>query len=175
MGKYETAFKLKIVERFLAGDGGAKLLARRWSVPEEKVRTWVSHYRLHGIAGLQPKRGAYTADFKLQVLAHQDREQLSCRRVAAIYDIRNPNQVVVWRRAFDDRGAPALEDKRYLRPMKAEKSSPESSNADDASSPRALREEIEQLRAEVAYLKKLRALVRANRQAARKERKPSSN
>ena len=25
MGKYETKFKLKIVERFLAGDGGAKL------------------------------------------------------------------------------------------------------------------------------------------------------
>jgi len=50
-------------------------------VPEEKVRTWVSHYRLHGVAGLQPKRGAYTAQFKLQVLSHQDREQLSSRQV----------------------------------------------------------------------------------------------
>lgn len=60
MGKYETEFKLKVVKSFLAGEGGAKLLARRWSVPEEKVRTWVSHYRLHGITGLQPKRGAYT-------------------------------------------------------------------------------------------------------------------
>ncbi|WP_143098491.1 helix-turn-helix domain-containing protein [Variovorax sp. OK605] len=60
MRKYETKFKLKVVESFLAGDGGAKLLARRWSVPEEKIRTWVSHYRLHGVAGLQPKRGAYT-------------------------------------------------------------------------------------------------------------------
>ena len=74
MGKYETSFKLKVVESFLAGDGGAKLLARRWSVPEEKVRTWVSHYREHGIAALQPKRGAYTSDFNLQVLRHQDRE-----------------------------------------------------------------------------------------------------
>lgn len=95
MGKYETRLKLKVVESFLAGDGGAKLLARRWSVPEEKVRMWVSHYRLHGVAALQPKRGAYTADFKLQVLRHQDREQFSSRQVAAIYDIRNPNQVVV--------------------------------------------------------------------------------
>src|ERR1700709_1075784 len=87
MGKYETEFKLRVVESFLAGDGGAKLLARRWSVPEEKIRTWVSHYRLHGIAGLQPKRGAYSALFKLQVLSHQDREHLSSRQVAAIYDI----------------------------------------------------------------------------------------
>ena len=113
MRKYETKFKRKVVESFLAGEGGAKLLARRWSVPEEKIRTWVSHYRLHGVAGLQPKRSAYTADFKLQVLTHQDRERLSSRQVAAIYDIRNPNQVVVWRRAFDGGGACCLTKECY--------------------------------------------------------------
>jgi transposase len=42
--------------------------------------------------------------FKLQVLSHQDREQLSSRQVAAIYDIRNPNQVVVWRRKLNQGG-----------------------------------------------------------------------
>ncbi len=82
MKKYETEFKLEVVQSFLAGEGGAKLLARRWSVPEEKVRTWVSHYRLHGIDGLRPKRSAYSTQFKLQVLVHQDREQLSSRQVA---------------------------------------------------------------------------------------------
>lgn len=101
MKKYGTEFKLEVVESFLAGEGGAKLLARRWSIPEEKVRLWVSHYRLHGIDGLRLKRSAYSAQFKLQVLAHQDREQLSSRQVAARYDIRNPNQVVVWRRNLD--------------------------------------------------------------------------
>ena len=50
-----------MVKSFLAGDGGAKLLARHWSVPEEKIRTWVSHYRLHGIDGLRPKRSVYSA------------------------------------------------------------------------------------------------------------------
>ncbi len=30
MAKYETAFKVKVVRSFLAGDGGAKLLARHW-------------------------------------------------------------------------------------------------------------------------------------------------
>ena len=42
MKKYPTGFKLKVVESFLDGDGGAKLLARQWSVPEEKIRTWVT-------------------------------------------------------------------------------------------------------------------------------------
>ena len=45
----------------IRGKPSAKLLARRWSVPEEKIRTWVSHYRLHGIAGLQRKRSVYSA------------------------------------------------------------------------------------------------------------------
>ena len=35
------------------GDGGAKQLVRRWIVPEEKIRTWFSHYRLYGIDGLE--------------------------------------------------------------------------------------------------------------------------
>ena len=106
MRKYETEFK--VVKSFLDGDGGAKLLARQWSVPEEKIRTWVSHYSLHGIDGLRPKRSKYSAQFKLQVLSHQDREQLSSRQVAAVYDIRNPNQVVTWRRKLDEGGVEAF-------------------------------------------------------------------
>lgn len=54
MKKYSTEFKLEVVQSFLAGDGGANLLARRCSLPEEKIRTWVSHYRLHGIDGYAP-------------------------------------------------------------------------------------------------------------------------
>jgi len=54
MERYKTAFKLKVVKSFLAGEGGAKLLGRQGAVPEEKIRTWVSHYRLHGAGGLPP-------------------------------------------------------------------------------------------------------------------------
>lgn len=85
------------------------LLARQWSVPEDKIRTWVNHFRSHGIDGLRPKRSSYSEQFDgLQVLSHQDREKLSSRQVAAIYDIRNPNQVVVWRRRLDEGALQAL-------------------------------------------------------------------
>jgi transposase len=167
MAKYKTEFKVEVVKSFLAGEGGAKLLVRRWSVPEEKIRTWVSHYRLHGIDGLRPKRSAYSAQFKLQVLSHQDREQLSSRQVAAVYDIRNPNQVVVWRRNLDQGRLQALEREKEERPnMKPERrcTSPLNMVATDAA--QALREENERLRAEVAYLKKLQALIRLKRSGA---------
>ena len=144
MEKYKTEFKLQVVNSYLAGEGGAKLLARRWSVPEEKVRTWVSRYRLHGIDGLCPKRSAYSAQFKLQVLSHQDREQLSSRQVAAVYDIRNPNQVVVWRRNLDEGGVEALENRKQGRPdMKSERRCPAPPTTVVTDSAQALREENE--------------------------------
>ncbi len=109
MRKYETEYKLKVVKSFLDGNGGAKMLARQWSVPEEKIRTWVSHFRLHVIDGLRPKRSKYSAQFKLQVLSHQDREQLSSRQVAAFFDILKPNQVVTWRNKTEARRPEATE------------------------------------------------------------------
>lgn len=154
MAKYETAFKLKAVRSFLAGDGGAKLLAGRWSVPEEKIRTWVNHYRLHGAGGLSPKRSRYSAQFKLQVLTHQERESLSSRQVAAVYDIRNPNQVAVWRRRFDAGGVAALEGKKgRCSSMKPTRCRPPRESGDSTDSMRVLHEENERLRAEVACLK----------------------
>ena len=167
MKKYQTEFKLEVVKSFLAGEGGAKLLARRWSLPEEKIRSWVSHYRLHGIDGLRPKRSAYSAQFKLQVLSHQDREQLSSRQVAAIYDIRNPNKVVVWRRKLDEGGVEALVTRKQGRTnIKPERCCPAPPSTVIADSAQTLREENSRLRAEVAYLKKLHALIRSKRSAA---------
>ena len=166
MKKYQTEFKLKVVKRFLAGEGGAKLLARQWSVPEEKIRTWVSHYRLHGIDGLRPKRSTYSAQFKLQVLSHQDREQLSCRQVAAIYDIRNSNQVVVWRRKLDEGGVEAFGIREQESPSMKKERCPARPGTATTDSAQALREENERLHAEVAYLKKLQALIRSKRSAA---------
>lgn len=169
MKKYQTEFKLKIVKSFLAGDGGAKLLARQWSVPEEKVRTWVNHYRIHGIDALSPKRSTYSAQFKLQVLSHQDREQLSSRQIAAIYDIRNSNQVVIWRRKLAEGGVEAFGIREHEQPtMKKERrcSARPTAATTDSAQTQALCEENERLRAEVAYLKKLQALIRSKRSAA---------
>jgi transposase len=170
MDKYKTEIKLQVVNSFLAGEGGAKLLARRWDVPEEKIRTWVSRYRLHGIDGLRPKRSAYSSEFKMQVLSHQDRERLSSRRVAAIYDIRNPNQVVVWRRDIAEGDAQALRN-TMPKPDKKPDTKPEQHCSDTSptatpASADALRKENERLRAEVAYLKKVHALIRAKRSVA---------
>ena len=152
MMKNQTEFQLEVVKSLLDGDGGAKLLARQWSVPEENIRTWMSHCRLHGIDGLRPKRSAYREELKLRVLSHQDRDQLLSRQVAAVYNIRNPNQVVVWRRSLNEGGVEALGSRKHGRPaMKPERRCPAPPTTVAVDSVPALREENERLRAEVAY------------------------
>jgi transposase len=89
------------------------------------------------------------------VLSHQDREQLSSRQAAAIYDMRNPNQVVFWRRNLDEGGVEALGNRKQGRPnMKPERRSPAPTSTVMTDVAQALREENARLRAEVAYLKK---------------------
>ena len=101
------------------------------------------------------------------MLSHQDREQLSSRQVAAIYDISNPNQVVVWRRKLDEGGVEAFGIREQEHPsMKKERRCPTPPSTAITDSAQALREENERLRAEVAYLKKLQALIRSKRSAA---------
>ena len=105
------------------------------------------------------------------MLSHQDREQLSCRQVAAVYDIRNPNQVVTWRRKLDEGGVHAFGtwEQGHSR-MTNEQRSPVPPSGAITDSAQALREENERLRAEVAYLKKLQALIRSKISAASTKR-----
>jgi transposase len=89
MKKYQTEFRLKVVKSFWDGNGGDKLLTRQWPVLEEKIRIWVSHWRLHSIDGLNPKRSQYSQQFKLQVLSQQKREQILNRRQVNCLDDLN--------------------------------------------------------------------------------------
>ncbi|MBS0427387.1 MAG: hypothetical protein JSR41_08880 [Proteobacteria bacterium] len=54
MKKYEAEFMLEVVQSFLAGGGSVKISAPRWSEPDEDIRKWVSHYRLHSVEGCAP-------------------------------------------------------------------------------------------------------------------------
>ena len=121
----------------------------------------------NGIDGLRPKRSKYSVYFKLQVLSHQDREQLSSRQVATVYNIRNPNQVVTWRLKHDECGVEAFGIwEQENSNMKNKQRSPVPPSAAITDSAQALCEENERLRAEVAYLKKLQALIRSKISAA---------
>ena len=179
MAKFDERVKLEVVQRFLAGSAGAKLLAKEFETHHSVIERWVARYRVHGEAGLRKKYEQYSAEFKLSALRRMEREALSQTQVAALFDLRGgPDVVAKWLRQYHEGGLEGLNPKPRGRPKKMPPPKPPKATpapVDDASALEKLRKENEYLRAEVAYLKKLEALVRAKRQAAQKERKPSSS
>ena len=179
MAKYDESFKLEIVQKYLAGNVGHKALAQQAGMGASQLRRWIAAYQEHGIKGLRKKFSHYSAEFKLNVLEQVKRQQLSDTQAAVLFDLRGGGAVVSqWRRQYDEGGAQALHPQPRGRPAKMTKpklTSVALEQTHDTHTVDTLRKENEALRAEVAYLKKLDALVRANRQAAPKGRKPSSN
>jgi transposase len=76
----------------------------------DSLRAWIAAYEANGKAGLVAKRRViYDLDFKLEVLRRMQDEGLSCRQVAALFNIRRLDLVAEWSRLYAAHGAAALQ------------------------------------------------------------------
>lgn len=166
MTKHDERFKLKVVQEYLKGASGSKALAKKYGCQMSCVETWVSLYRVHGKDGLRKKYSSYSAEFKLSVLQHMWDNELSFGQTAAVFNIRNHAVVGVWERMYREGGFDALIPRPRGRPkqMPAPTTKPESPSDDEKRTRDELVAELNQLRMENAYLKKLQALVQARQQ-----------
>lgn len=175
MSKYSAQFKRSVVKDYLSGRGGSSEdVARRHGIDNGTVRKWVAAWRVHGNEAFRKKYSHYDARFKLKVLRFMLSKSLSCRETAAVFDIRNPASIGVWKRQYDSGGMQALQPRSRARTVKQPKSPlpPDVSRPDEARTKEELLEELNYLRMENAYLKKLDALIRSESPAVqRKKRK----
>lgn len=176
MTKYTEQFKREVVQDYLAeGSDGLRAVAQRHGISSHfTVRRWVLAHQLHGEAGLKKKSSKYNAEFKLMVLQHMWDNHLSITQAAARFDIRHHAVVGIWERAYRDGGIEALIPRPRGKPeaMATVAPKPDSPSDDDKRSREELLAEVNQLRMELAYLKKLDALVQARKkQVPQKKRK----
>lgn len=174
MGKYTPAFKLLVVQQYLEGSMGYRMVAEHFGISNPSlVQRWVGFFHHHGENGLKGKRSSYDAAFKLSVLQHMWENKLSKGQAATAFNIRRHATVGAWEQAYREGGIAALEPGRIGRSrMQPEKSTPESPENLDARSREELLDELLHLRAEVAYLKKLDALVRSRVQVKAQPKAP---
>lgn len=174
MAKYDEQFKLTVVQSYESGGRGFKTLAKQYGLDHAMVRRWVKSYEQHGLEGLRKKFSHYSAEFKLSVLQRMRQDALSARQAIALFNIRGGAGVIrTWECQYHEGGLNALKPKPRGGPRKmALSESPPAPPApsSDARTLEDLRKENEYLRAEVAYLKKLNALVQAKNLAAQKKR-----
>lgn len=176
MAKYDADFKLQLVEQYLSSNrSGFKRLSKEYGIAPGTLQRWVASYQQHGVEGVNKKFSTYSAEFKLSVLQHMWKEELSYRQVAAVFNIRGGGILGMWEQQYHEGGLDALISKPRGRPKRMpmpESPTPVPAPPTDTRTLEDLHRENEYLRAEVAYLKKLDALVRAKQQAAQKKHKP---
>jgi transposase len=173
MSKYSAQFKLSVVEDYLSGTGGFTSIGRRYGLDRALLRKWVAAYQIHGPASLEKKYSHYSAQFKLSALKHMREHALSYRQTAAYFDIRHVNALVNWERQYDEGGIQALfhHPRRCSKPMRESINPPPKPENAETRTREQLLEELNYLRMENAYLKKLEALIQANKRSAQSKKR----
>lgn len=166
MTKYDEQFKLSVVQEYLAGTLGFKALGKKYGLRPSMLSRWVQWFQAHGTEGLKKKFTSYSAEFKLSVLQHLWENGLSYGQAATLYNIRNPGILSSWERAYRSGGIEALEPRPKGRPKMTAPPNQPKVPEDDKRSREDLLAELNHLRMENAYLKKLRALVQAKQKSA---------
>ena len=113
--------------------------------------------------GIPNKR--YTGEFKQEVVETMMREKLSYRETAQRFEVSNAHRVISWERIYLEEGPEGLYIERRGRSSKGrppKKLKPEVEED--------LLAEVQRLRAENAYLKKLNALVAERVRQERKQK-----
>lgn len=163
-------FKIQVVLHFLSTTDGQRKTATRFGVDQSDVRQWVNLYKAHGVSALVSFRRKLSPSEKEAVILYMRQHRLSARQTAVHFNIKSISTVSTWIRRYDEHGMEGLNNqkpgrKKMPKPPTRRKSKnplPELTSGE--------REELEQLRAENAYLKKLQALI-CQQQTSEQKRK----
>lgn len=156
MGRFTLDEKLIAVQEYLTGNKSYKDIANQMKVDKKSVRKWVSYYKYHGIDGLKPLSHciSFTKMFKLEVVEYLERTGASYFEVAAIFNVRSQSSIPKWRkelRPYIEGSAQSNQKESFPMPKKKK--------PQEIDEIKEMKKELEYLRMENAYLKKLRALV----------------
>lgn len=153
MGKYSDEFKENIVKEYLAKEGGYLFLAKKYGITSKSViQRWVQTYLALGLKGLQSKQGFnfYSMTFKDTVVKYSLVTGASAQRTANKFGISQPTTVAQWINNYKKKNTVVDASKELRRMHTLAKYDKENLTKEQS-----LEKEIELLRAEVAYIKKL--------------------
>lgn len=156
---YSMELKLKIIQRYLKGDISIQQLANEYHISSKAcIQKWLALYREHGEAGLCTTHGTYTGDFKISVVEYMHSTGASLRQTAAHFNIPSKESVSKWERIYYEEGKDALYEERRGRASKMGVKRPRKATK-DINVNKDLLAEVQRLRMENEYLKKLNALI----------------
>lgn len=172
MTKYSLDFKLEVIKACLSGARGTKSVAKQFSMSRTLLTRWVSAYKLHGAESLNRRHRCYPITFKHQVVQSVINGTMTANEALAHYNIPANTTLSTWIRLYNEGGVDALQNRPRGRPKMSKQAKPKplSEKPFEEMTRDELLEELEYRRAEVAYLKKLDALIQSRKLAAKTKR-----
>jgi len=158
MAKYSYEEKLEAVLRVIEDGMSQQQSAKILGAHKNCVQKWLRLYNEHGPEGLVIKHGSYTGDFKQNVIEYMHVNHLSNRQTAAKFAIPSPSVVDKWERIYYEEGPQALYKDNRGRKSKMNSNKPRKKKLNKETE-EDLIAEVQRLRMENEYLKKLNALV----------------
>ncbi|USK69527.1 IS3 family transposase [Peribacillus asahii] len=155
MTKFNAEDKLVAVQRYLSGNESYRSIGTSIGATDYMIRTWVMQYKQNGVEAFKKSYTSYSAEFKLDVLQYMNDHGTSSNETAAIFNIPSSGLIRKWRIQFAEQGEDALISKHKGRPT-MKKNTKKSNPVEE--SVEALQEELERLRMENAYFKKVECL-----------------
>ena len=158
MAKYSLEIKMKAVKDVLELGMSASAVAKRLNTAHAVIQRWVAFYKEFGTDGLSKKSGKYSGDFKVRVVEYIHENNVSIAHAAVHFGIPSNSVVGKWGRIYIEEGPEALYinargRKRKVKKDKITKLKINKLVEED------LIAEVQRLRMENEYLKKLNALV----------------
>lgn len=160
--------KLQAALRYLDGKESSYQIARSMGTNHQAILKWVKQYEYRGENAYLKKYTNYSPQFKLDVLTYMIENGTSLNETAAIFGIAAPSTILQWRKQFETKGFDALQSKEKGRPSMKKETKKQLNQATVEGSPEGLQAEINRLRMENEYLKKLNALVQAKEKSPKK-------
>lgn len=177
--KYSIKQKQSVVLSILSGRLSIKGAARELGCHKSGIQRWLSQYKQAGKKGFKFRNGYYDDQFKLQVVRYHLKKGLSLKQTAIDFKIPNEGVISRWLKEYECLGASGLANKprgrkRTIMAKKTRKKM--DTSADPAAQKLAeMQKELDYLRAENAFLKKLRALIQQEEAAKAQARRPKSS
>ena len=157
MSKYSYEERLEAVLRVTEGGMSVRGSAKILGTSSEHVRRWIMRYEQFGVEGLLMKHGSYDGAFKISVIEYMHDNHLSLSQTAVKFGIPQDGTVGKWERIYYEEGPQALY--RDNRGRKSKMSLDKPKKKLEKETEEDLIAEVQRLRMENEYLKKLQALV----------------
>ena len=156
MARYTIEFKKKVIEHFKKY--GAAETIRVYNVSKRSVYYWTSKYESGGL--MRKEKETYSPEKKLEIIEYY--RENGAFETEKKYNM-SASSFYKWERILEEYGVEALENDRRGRPKGLKK---------DISKNEDLMAELQRLRLENMYLKKLKALVeKREEQESKKQQK----